>query len=757
MQTPPPTLQPYDPTRGMISCFTEHGHPADPISAATAETLCDILLDHYEEAFRRLPVEGVPDGVDMAYLVDSGGLCLGLLDPVTNIVLNTLSFLPDGFETNHSAPAPSGPGRRQERGRDSWRSLAWASSTCLLEFMCAYFGLLTKEQAGRYLVWARADLAVAVLLVEHELYAARPTPPDPRSGRTRNSLRLACTHASYPSGDYLVSVATAWLPRERLEMLAPVLRRQGGMNRLSVQDVKTILHVLRYQNDISTMPPSTALEEGVAPVVEHTTSYADLGDGRIAYTTTSVTTVQRAGDNITSLRRPQDMESTLSSYSTQAVPPEPGTTTRPHPHDSPCLSVRSPDADVEADECPYVRSLEMSLYGTIHGFYLKALAMLPSHAAQHHVRGVLLAGHCYGPMDPVSNIILGAVWYDANFPLQDDERPAQAHDILDTLPMLRAVSRSLHGLVALLDATSRKKLPLHEILKYLCYAQCDLSVMLQPHLHQDGRTLNPFAAAATAAQHPQASAMAGFLASLPPTKLDQIRSLMMNATAKNVPLSHKSLTQIHSILREETSATMTPWRPRPPKLCNAALSILTRKREAYAQQQRFIRGRIEQLLQDYAVANPSEPSYYLDFVCGATMADHTHQRYHVNFMAAATESGFKNTLFFADFKWAYQHHQSETAVCCPLSQPYDMSRCYYGHESARNIVYPDHSIDYFSSNITGGGLDDTEGELEIDFIYFDSKRDVELAKVLQRMVKKEQSLNGRRAAWDWDVQLQPAC
>jgi hypothetical protein len=117
----------------------------------------------------------------------------------------------------------------------------------------------------------------------------------------------------------------------------------------------------------------------------------------------------------------------------------------------------------------------MSLYGAIHGFYLRAFAMLPSHTARQHVRGVLLAGHCYGPMDPVSNIVLSAVWYDANFPLPDAARRTQAHDILDTLPILRAMSRSLHGLIAILHATSAKQLPLHDLLKYLCYAQCDLS------------------------------------------------------------------------------------------------------------------------------------------------------------------------------------------------------------------------------------------------------------------------------------------
>jgi hypothetical protein len=141
----------------------------------------------------------------------------------------------------------------------------------------------------------------------------------------------------------------------------------------------------------------------------------------------------------------------------------------------------------------------MSLYGAIHGFYRRAFDMLPSHTARQHVRGVLLAGHCYGPMDPVSNIVLSTVWYDANFRVPDAARRTQAHDILDTLPILRAVSRSLHGLIALLHATSAKQLPLHDLLKYLCYMQCDLSVMLQPHLHQDGSSPspNPFAAATT--------------------------------------------------------------------------------------------------------------------------------------------------------------------------------------------------------------------------------------------------------------------
>jgi hypothetical protein len=327
--------------------------------------------------------------------------------------------------------------------------------------MQVYFGLLTQEQAGRYLVWARADLAVAVLLVEHELYSSRPAPPDPRSGRTRNSLKLAAKHGRYPSPDHLVSLATAWLPQHRLEMLAPIVGDGGlltnsALNRLTVDDIKTLLHVLRQKDDVSAM---SQLEESTGLVVENSTSYADLGDVRIAITTI----VQRAGDHMASLRRPQDTQSMLSSYShASAVTVLPV----PHPKDSPCTSVQSIDANADdASASPYVQSLEMFLYGTIHGFYLRALAMLPS----HHIRGVLVAGHCYGPMDPVSNIVLSALWFDANFPLPMADQRTQSHDILDTLTLLRAVSRSLRGLVVLRHATSGQQLPLRDILKYLCH------------------------------------------------------------------------------------------------------------------------------------------------------------------------------------------------------------------------------------------------------------------------------------------------
>jgi hypothetical protein len=67
-----------------------------------------------------------------------------------------------------------------------------------------------------------------------------------------------------------------------------------------------------------------------------------------------------------------------------------------------------------------------------------------------------------------------------------------------------------------------------------------------------------------------------------------------------------------------------------------------------------------------------------------------------------------------------------------------IGRCYYAWDSVHKIAYPDHSIDYFPSEITHGGLDDTEVTLDTDFLYFDSKRDLDLAKVLQRLAKQDE-------------------
>ncbi|CAN6208665.1 unnamed protein product [Urochloa humidicola] len=98
--------------------------------------------------------------------------------------------------------------------------------------------------------------------------------------------------------------------------------------------------------------------------------------------------------------------------------------------------------------------LRLCLVDTMHVLYLEALARLPAATARRHIRGLMLAGHCYGLLDPVSNIVLNSIWYDIAFPAPpplatDEEEEEEEGDVLDSRCLLRLERRSVDGLVAL--------------------------------------------------------------------------------------------------------------------------------------------------------------------------------------------------------------------------------------------------------------------------------------------------------------------
>ncbi|KAF0929153.1 hypothetical protein E2562_016392 [Oryza meyeriana var. granulata] len=107
------------------------------------------------------------------------------------------------------------------------------------------------------------------------------------------------------------------------------------------------------------------------------------------------------------------------------------------------------------------------LLHAIRGFYLRMLARLPTgelHTCLHEV--IIKAGHCYGPMDPVSNIILNAVWYDAAFPAA---APPPVLDMISPRILARIESRSMYGLISFLQSRYHH-LSEHEIVQclFLC-------------------------------------------------------------------------------------------------------------------------------------------------------------------------------------------------------------------------------------------------------------------------------------------------
>ena len=143
----------------------------------------------------------------------------------------------------------------------------------------------------------------------------------------------------------------------------------------------------------------------------------DDDDAQIAAATTSVnvssddstitttTTIRRVAHRIMSLRgHIHDMAAKLPSCLPRVAAAANGAK-KNHALKTPCR--RGGDVC-----CDYLESLKMYLHGMIHDLYLTAFMLLPTPTSGSLMRIILMAGHCYGSMDPVSNIIVNSIWYN---------------------------------------------------------------------------------------------------------------------------------------------------------------------------------------------------------------------------------------------------------------------------------------------------------------------------------------------------------
>ena len=113
-----------------------------------------------------------------------------------------------------------------------------------------------------------------------------------------------------------------------------------------------------------------------------------------------------------------------------------------------------------------------ALLETVHSLYLQALARLPAgELCSRFHRSQLRAGHCYGPLDPVSNIIVNTIWYDAEFP----RTPELELDMVSTRSLHRIEARSMYGLVSFL-CTRYNHLDFHHATR--CLLDTDASLLL---------------------------------------------------------------------------------------------------------------------------------------------------------------------------------------------------------------------------------------------------------------------------------------
>ncbi|XBI48044.1 hypothetical protein VPH35_111870 [Triticum aestivum] len=602
------------------------------------------LAEFYLEAARRLPIADIPY---LADCISISGLAVGLADPVTNIVLTTIN----AFAKRPSYVRPLKPDDALEKISKKTTFVVGArdSRTGLIDFLLCYFRNLTEDQAEKCLDMAGHHLPLAVHLIEVGRWGSEVVPLlQPDAARTKTALQQA---ANCSNIDGLVRLMTWRYPRHLLD---PVLDDLRGGEQLTADCIYKICDLLRCSWPPQPIP---------APIPG---IYRD-NSGNV----TTITKIRKDVFVTTTVSKDHVPTATITS----TCPSNDDCTQDDGVHISTELATDI-SSSVNSRVCfwrenpDFLPLLKMSFLDTVHGFYIDALGMLPSHALRdsHLLRAVLTAGHCYGPLDPVSNIILNSIWYDAVFPLSDDvSNQIGAADILDARSMTRVESRSLDGFVAFVCYTY--SISEQEAVVLLCQHRFNLSYMLQG---SEKIFLN-LASAALVAKHPQPAAFGDFLNSLTPAKLVRLRSLISDRGLRHV-LSDDTLVQLKKMATNATAcvAAAAAVQSMTPDLGQSALKTLSARRETFKSEQDYVRTKLQKLLLDYG--HDKGHFYRLGIVCGVTTARYGFYPtcYHVNFLASTdvpNDSTRSWALFFAEF-WSIVDSKVEQSTnvpfCCPV-------------------------------------------------------------------------------------------
>ncbi|CAN6233093.1 unnamed protein product [Urochloa humidicola] len=781
------TIGEHLPKQLRLSCF--HAAGAEPVSAELGKPMEKDIMAFYDEAIRRLPV------ADMRELVDcvlTGGHSIGLLDPVSNIIFNALNLRCRRMCSGDSAQPRSGRMKRESKkkmpslsskgaaGKGEveesfrWLTVVFRSYSGLIAFLQTYFRYLSTGQANRYLRVAGADLAVAVQLGEHQHFGmeGRQT-PDICCGRTQYALKAAAAKAEHPEPNDLAQLAKSLIPFKDQKPLAAVLQK-GRL--LSVEDVNGILGSLQRLHYAASPAVHVSFSRRPHPHPDFDQQPSKfscvIGENYIAEV--AITRYDGPISSICNLRTPDEMNQMLFDCLDFA-----NTTIR---NCCPSHTASNPATAPPSDttKCEHIIYLKKYLLDAIHAFYIEVLSLLPHKSLHKHLRGILVAGHCYGPLDPMSNIILNAFWYGTHFPLLEMDAEVEP-DIIDSKSMLRLEVRSLDGLVAMVRTATG--LSEHDAVEYLCHKQCDLSAVLM--MTSKEVRLKAYDHAGQAGKHPKHSDLASFLVSMYAADVQALRASLTNdEKTKACVISNANLELVYKVVGGQSSL------PAPsadcPRLSPMGWKMLASRKGDFVQKQGLLRKILEELLLDYSNQHPWEPTHKLDVICGVKETIYKHSKcYHLNFLAYcdnASSSATSTTrmLFFAEV-WGAKTKRSEldtsvkmfpvpctanghrtdsnshakiccksgqvksrTSFCCPLpyynvDHPY-LGRCTICEPSSSKIAHPpsgNHagakcseigaSVDYLNFVEPASSVDCIT---DSDFMYFDCLRDVKFAEIL---------------------------
>ncbi|KAF7081392.1 hypothetical protein CFC21_085336 [Triticum aestivum] len=341
------------------------------------------------------------------------------------------------------------------------------------------------------------------------------------------------------------------------------------------------------------------------------------------------------------------------------------------------------------------------LLTTIHGYYLQALARLPKDKLQSHYHHSLLqAGHCYGPLDPVGNIILNTIWYSRAYP------PAKNVEIsaISTRGLLRIAVRSLYGLVSFLcTRCAATHLTPDEAIRRLQAVAADLrladpNLLLDDDKNDDDMVVSAtveqaYTAAAAAARHPEPHHQVELLRpcnSVLRMASDRLKgdAMLPHEDAEHLSESMRMLSMLlseHQQQPETKIKVLDRW---------AHIRVQHRINKFWDQHARLV-GMAKSAMDSYS-NELGVPSYKLHVICGAneyvdgpvcTRPGKGYYRCsHINFLAAQS-AATPPTLFFAECA----NDGTEVRLCCPvrvLPPGTEQVRCMYCEYHGCRIVHP---------------------------------------------------------------------
>ncbi|PNT73281.1 hypothetical protein BRADI_2g56435v3 [Brachypodium distachyon] len=374
---------------------------------------------------------------------------------------------------------------------------------------------------------------------------------------------------------------------------------------------------------------------------------------------------------------------------------------------------------MEEEEDPR-RVLRRSLLGQIRGYYLDSISRLPTtDLTTTLARGLLIAGHCYGPLHPAHNILLNAVWHS---PATGSMCPSSA-------------TRSLDGLVASLRYHC-PALSHDDAIWHLNLSRADLRAAVASARGAAPSLFRPaeldvkaaFQVAAKTARHPKPAAFALFASSVIPSVERDAVSLLNNKRR----LSSADILCLSTMLLPSPLPDELPHPPLQDR-CRKAFEIITRKRKLFIiWYERWVKI-ADAALRKYAQQTGSHYQLHIIYGTGTLKDEFNLDRsFHINFMAwpkddpsSAREAP---AFFFAEAVRGPDPgfcEENVTSCCTVQPSPSEVDSC---HSCLTKKFRIDHPDDYENFD---GGLD-CPITLEVDYRCFDPDRDIDLVEYLDQ-------------------------